>query len=69
MRQQLRSSRRLVKMWHRREKVTIDRVVGALGEKTGVALTTHSAFTASGLAVEEQIRKVCRPSPFGLAIF
>jgi hypothetical protein len=69
MRQQLRSSRRLVKMWHRREKVTIDRVVGELREKKGAAGTTHSAFTASGLAVEEQVRKVYRPSAFGLATF
>ncbi len=66
---QLRSSRRLIKMWHRREKATIEHDARTIGEPKGATGTTHSAFTASGLAVEEQIRKACRPSPGGLAIF
>ncbi len=65
----LRSSRHLIKMWHRREKSTIDHVVGATGKAKGIAGTTHSAFTSSGLAVEDQVRKAWRPSLEGLAIF
>jgi hypothetical protein len=68
---QLRSSRRLIKMWHRREKATVDHVVGATGNAknlTGTG-TTHSAFTSSGLAVQDQVRKAWRPYPAGLAIF
>jgi len=63
-----RSSRDLIKKWHRREKATIDhliRVIGS-GKTTG---TTHSAFTSSGLAIEDQVRKAWRQSPIGLAIF
>ena len=66
---QLRSSRRLIKMWHRREKATVDHVVGATGNAKGVPGTTHSAFTPSGLAVQDQVRKAWHPYPAGLAIF
>ena len=66
---QLRSSRHLIKMWQRREKATIDHLVVATGDAKGAAGTTHSAFTASGLAVEDQVRKAWRPSSVGLAIF
>ncbi len=65
----LRSSRQLIKMWHRREKVTIDHLVRAIGDAKSTAGTTHSAFTSSGLSVEDQIRKAWRPGPMGLAIF
>ena len=65
---QLRSSRRLIKMWHRREKATIDHAV-ATADRTATAATIHSAFTASGLAVEDQVRKAWRPTSAGLAIF
>ncbi len=65
----LRSSRRLIKMWHRREKATIDHLVHTAVEAKGAAGTTHSAFTSSGLAVEDQVRKAWRPSSVGLAIF
>ena len=65
----LRSSRQLMKMWHRREKVTIDHLVRTIGDSKSTAGTTHSAFTASGLAVEDQVRKAWRPCPMGLAIF
>ena len=66
---QLRSFRHLIKMWHRREKATIDHVVGTTGDPKGAVGTTHSAFTASGLAVEDQVRKAWRASPEGLATF
>ena len=65
----LRSSRHLIKMWHRSEKATIDRLVRALREKKNAAASQHSAFTASGLAIEDQVRKAWRPSSVGLAIF
>jgi hypothetical protein len=69
---ELRSSRRLIKIWQRREKATIhhfvDTAVDAAGT-TGTTGTTHSAFTASGLAIEDQVRKAWRRSPEGLAIF
>ena len=64
------SSRQIIKMWHRREKVTIDHLVRAMGAaKSSAAGTTHSAFTSSGLAVEDQVRKAWRPGPMGPAIF
>ncbi len=63
------SSRQIIKMWHRREKVTIDHLVRTVGDAKSTARTTHSAFTPSGLAVEDQIRKSWRPGPMGLAIF
>jgi hypothetical protein len=65
----LRSSRQLIKMWHRREKVTVEHVARTVGDEKSTPATTHSAFTASGLTVEEQVRKACHRSPFGLAIF
>jgi hypothetical protein len=66
---ELRSSRRLIKMWHRREKATIDHLVRTLDDAQGGARTPHSAFTSSGLVVEEQIRKTWIPGSAGLAIF
>jgi hypothetical protein len=67
---QLRSSRHLIRMWHRREKATIDHVARAVRiEPKPVSGTLHSAFTASGLAVEDQVRKAWRPGPLGLAMF
>ena len=65
----LRSSRHLIKMWHRREKATIDHLVRSLRDKKNSTETGHSAFTASGLAIEDQVRKAWRPSAVGLAIF
>ena len=65
----LRSSRQLIKMWHRREKVTIDHLVRTVSDVKTPVGTTHSPFTSSGLAVEDQVRKAWRPSPMGLAIF
>ena len=65
----LLSSRHLIKMWRRREKATIDHLVRPTGDAKSAAGSTHSAFTSSGLAVEDQIRKAWRPGPMGLAIF
>ena len=66
---QLSSSRHLRKMWHRREKSTIDHLVRSLGDAKISSATTHSAFTASGLAIEEQVRKAWQPCSAGLAMF
>ena len=68
---QLRSSRHLIKIWHRREKATIDHLVRSIGggEPQSAETTMHSPFTASGLAVEDQVRKAWRPPSAGLAMF
>jgi len=66
---QLRSSRQLIKMWHRREKAMMDHLVRTVEPIKNPSGTTHSAFTASGLAVEDQVRKACRPLSVGLAMF
>jgi hypothetical protein len=67
---QPRSSRQLIRMWHRREKATIARVARAVRtEQMPTPGTMHSAFTASGLAVEDQIRKAWQPVSLGLAVF
>jgi hypothetical protein len=67
---QLRSSRHLIRMWHRREKATIDHLARAIGAReTPVPPTVHSAFTQSGLAVEDQLRKAWQPVTLGLAMF
>jgi hypothetical protein len=66
---QPRSSRHLVKSWHRHDKAMIDHLVRSIGTVKSAVGTTHSAFTASGLSIEEQIRKNWHPGPLGLAIF
>ena len=66
---QLRSSRHLIRMWHRREKATIDYLVRSIEPVKGPSGTIHSPFTASGLAVEDQVRKAWRPACGGLAMF
>ena len=66
---QLRSSRHLVKILHRREKATIDHLVRNVGAKQDATPTRHSAFTPSGLSVEDQLRKAWQPVSFGLATF
>jgi hypothetical protein len=66
---QLRSPRRLISMWRRRKQAAAEHAVGANGEVGGAAGTGNSAFTATGLAIEEQIRKARGSSPEGLAIF
>lgn len=67
---QQRSSRHLIRMWHRHEKATIDHLVRSIGpEPKSPDATLHSAFTATGLAVEDQVRKAWRPPSAGLAMF
>ncbi|MGC2412614.1 MAG: hypothetical protein WA459_07960 [Stellaceae bacterium] len=63
------SSRRIVKTWHRRERATIDHLVRPTGDTASTTGTTHSPFTSTGLAVEDQVRKVSSPSSQGLPIF
>ena len=65
----LRSTRHLIKMWHRREKATIDHLVRTIADPEAAASSPHSPFTASGLAVEAQVRKAWQQSPGGLPIF
>jgi hypothetical protein len=66
---QLRSSRHLIRTWHRREKAMIDHLVRSIDPVKSPAGTIHPAFTASGLAVEDQVRKAWRPATAGLAMF
>jgi hypothetical protein len=66
---QLRSSRHLIKMWHRRDKATIDHLVRTIGDGKNSSGTTHSAFTASGLSIEDQVRKAWQPVSAGIAMF
>jgi hypothetical protein len=66
---QLRSSRHLIRTWHRREKATIDYLVRSTAPADNPPATIHSAFTASGLVVEDQIRKASQPATAGLAMF
>jgi hypothetical protein len=56
-------------MWHRREKATIDHVARNVETVKTPSTMAHSAFTASGLAVEDQVRKAWRPAAAGLAMF
>jgi hypothetical protein len=63
------STRRLVRTWHKREKATIDHLVGVLGAAKSASGTVHSPMTDSGLVVEEQVRKAWRPCGVGLPIF
>jgi len=66
---QLRSSRHLIRTWHRREKAPIDYLVRSIDPANNPPATTHSAFTASGLAIEDQVRKAWQPASAGLAMF
>lgn len=68
----LRSSRHLIKIWRRREKSTIDHLVHNVAPAAPAReapVRTHSAFTASGLAIEDQVRKAWCPGLGGLAMF
>jgi hypothetical protein len=62
-------SRRRTRRRHVREKATIDHLVRAVYSKTVERGTMQSAVTASGLSVEEQIRKQWHPGLGGLALF
>ena len=64
------SSRHLIKMWHRREKATIDHLVRQTGDSdTSGEPSQHSPFTDSGLAIEAQVRKTWQQNQGGLPIF
>ena len=65
----LRSARRLIKMRQRRDRATIDQPVRGNGAAKDATRTTLSAFTASGLAIEDQVRKAWRPWSDGLPVF
>jgi len=64
----LRSARRLIKIRQRRDKPTVDRAARGTAAKLAVA-STLSAYTASGLAIEDQVRKAWRPWSAGLPVF
>ena len=66
---QLRSPARLVRMWQRRERAAAVPVAPVAEDAPTAAGTMRSAFTVTGLAVEDQVRKVHRPGPGGLAVF
>src|SRR5271170_789285 len=63
------SSRRRTRRRHVREKATIDHLVRAVYSKADERGTTHPPVTASGLSVEEQVRKQWHPGLGGLALF
>ena len=70
---QVRSSRQvspqIIESWHCREEAMIDHLVRLLTEPNSRLGNIHSAFTATGLPIEEQIRKTWRPDSMGLAMF
>jgi len=66
---QPRSSRHLIRSWHRSEKATIDYLVSSIDPAKDNSRTVHSAFTASGLVIEDQVRKAWQPATAGLAVF
>jgi hypothetical protein len=56
--------------WHISEEATIDHLVRSLAfEEPEVDTRSHAAVTASGLCVEEQVRKTWNNRVIGLAIF
>src|ERR1700730_4924345 len=63
------SSKRRTRRRHVREKATIDHLVRAVYSKADERGTTHPPVTASGLSVEEQVRKQWHPGLGGLALF
>ena len=66
---QLRSSRHLIKIWHRRGKATIGSAAAVAASPAKDNSPARSAYTPGGLAIEEQVRKAWRPWPAGLAMF
>ena len=61
--------RQVIENWHCHEKATIDHLVRLLTEPNSRYGTPHSAFTSTGLPIEDQIRKAWRPDSMGLAMF
>ncbi len=65
-----RSTRSRMRRRHVREKATIDHLVREVYDVKGLASgMVHAAMTATGLPVEQQVRKVWAPQICGLAIF
>jgi hypothetical protein len=62
-------SPQVIESWHCHEEATIDHLVRLLTEPNGRFGIVHSAFTSTGLPIEEQIRKAWRPDSMGLAMF
>ncbi len=58
-----------VENWHCQDEAMIDHLVRLLMEPNSRYGTPHSAFTSTGLPIEEQIRKAWRPDSMGLAMF
>ena len=70
---QVRSSRQVppqtIESWHCHDEATIDHLVRLLTEPNSRFGNAHSAFTAAGLPIEDQVRKTWRPDLMGLAMF
>ena len=66
---QVRSSRQVIESWQCHEEATIDHLVRLLTEPNSRYGIAHSAFTSTGLPIEDQIRKAWRPETLGLAMF
>jgi hypothetical protein len=70
---QVRSSRQVppqtTESWPCQEEATIDHLVRLVTASNSRFGSIHSAFTATGLAIEDQVRKSWRPQSRGLAIF
>ena len=66
---QVQSSRQAIEKWHRHEEATIEHLVRLLTEPNSRYGVVHSAFTPTGLPIEDQIRKAWRPETLGLAMF
>ena len=64
----LRSARRLIKIRQRRDRPSAERTASGAAAKLAAA-STLSAYTASGLAIEDQLRKAWRPWSVGLPVF
>ena len=65
-----RSVRDRMRRRHIREKATIEHLVREVYDVKGLASgAVHAAITATGQAVEQQLRKVWAPQIGGLPIF
>ena len=60
-----RSIEKHLRRWHRRDKATIDHLVGDGDKASAPGRTVHSPTTGSGLPVEGQIRKQWDPTRGG----
>jgi len=65
-----RGHQQRMRKWHVCEKATIDHLVRTLApEVPALEVSIHPAITASGLVVEDQVRKTWPHNLVGLAIF